>query len=201
VGVISFKKNLEILKIVHIKKGEKMYLENLIIKVRERYNLKSDFCLRLKEYFFSLIRKNILNPLSPIIFCTYSTQKNVFAPFLGFTSSFMCDLIISYHWVCRVWMRGVTREIRKVLKMSNGEMFDKVLHAAMAEAYFIFLMCWLIKRASPRKDKMKNFLKFSFLPNWITNKSDIKSVQKSALGKRAMNYRNKCIELFKYLRR
>lgn len=73
--------------------------------------------------------------LFPIIYCAYFTQNYVFAQFLGFTNFFKYGLISSYRWVCRVWMRGVAREIKKVLKMSKGKMFDKVIQTAMAEAY------------------------------------------------------------------
>jgi hypothetical protein len=47
----------------------------------------------------------------------------------------MYDLIISYRRVCRVWMRGVAREIRKVLKMRKWKMFEKMMQAARARAY------------------------------------------------------------------
>lgn len=114
-----------------------MYLEILIIKAIERYYRKTDYSTRPKEYFFSLIKKSALQHLSPIISCTYSAKKYVFAQLLGFTCFFMYDLIISYQSVCRVWMRGVAREIRKVLKMRNGKMFDKVMQPPMAGAYLM----------------------------------------------------------------
>lgn len=112
-----------------------MYLENLIIKARERYDSKFNPSFQLKEYFFICHAKRSFKSLFPIIYRAYSPQKNVFAQLLGFTNFFMYDLIISYRWVYQVWMHGVAREIRKVLKMSNGEMFDIVKQTAMAEAY------------------------------------------------------------------
>ncbi|MGD2087186.1 MAG: hypothetical protein PVH61_13465, partial [Candidatus Aminicenantes bacterium] len=88
-----------------------------------------------KEYFFIYHRKSSYKSIFPIILRVYSAQKYVFARFLGFTSIFMYDLIISYRRVCRVWMRGVAREIRKVLKMRKWKMFEKMMQAARARAY------------------------------------------------------------------
>jgi hypothetical protein len=102
-----------------------MYLENLTIKAERHNKPQSRWPSQLNEYFFSLKRKNALNPLFPMTFCTYFAKKYDFALLLGFTSFYMCDVIISYQSVCRVWMRGVAREIKKVLKMRNWKMFDK----------------------------------------------------------------------------
>lgn len=69
-----------------------MYLENLIIKARERYNRKSDRSIQLKEYFFICHTKRSFKSLFLIIPCAYFVKNHAFAQLLGFTILFLHDI-------------------------------------------------------------------------------------------------------------
>ena len=80
---------MQFLKIVRAKQGEEMYLENPIIKARERYNRKSDRLNQLKEYFFICDTKRSFKSLFPIISPSYPVKNHAFAQLLGFTTFFL----------------------------------------------------------------------------------------------------------------
>ena len=92
VGSLSFKKNVQFLKIVQAKQGEEMYLENLIIKVVRHNNIQSRCSSQLKEYFFICHTKRSFKSLFPIILRAYFVKNHVFAQLLGFTIFFLRDI-------------------------------------------------------------------------------------------------------------
>ena len=88
-GVLFFQKNVQFLKIVHVKLDEAMYMGNPIIKGKNQDNIKFDCSSQLRGYFFCVISKRALNPFYPIVFCAYSVKNHVFAQLLGFTTFFL----------------------------------------------------------------------------------------------------------------